>query len=265
MGSDGKDEVQHTPPFAFNWCFFLDIDGTLLEYVERPEFAQADAELRGLLGDLQFIAHGALALISGRSVADIDRMFAPEKYAVAGQHGIERRGHNGLLNIHPVPAAALKHALTVLKDLAAQHPGLVLENKGSTLALHFRLAPQLGPQVWQAMRTLCDELGEQFELLSGKLLYEIKPGGKHKGTAIAEFLEEPPFRDRVPIFIGDDVTDEAAFVLVNRLRGCSVKVGPGVTSAHWRLTDSNAVRDWLRVYCNRSPRVARAGRHAKAR
>src|SRR6267143_1599305 len=123
-----------------------------------------------------------------------------------------------------------------------EHPALVLEDKGMNLALHYRLAPELAATVHEALRRLVEELGDDFELQSGKMVMEIKPSGKDKGTAIAEFLAEAPFRDRLPVFIGDDLTDEFGFELINRVGGCSVKVGAGTSAAHWRLPNADAVR-----------------------
>ncbi len=119
------------------------------------------------------------------------------------------------------------------------------------LALHYRSAPELGAAVYEAVRRLAEELGEDFEMQAGKMVMEIKPSGKDKGTAIAEFLEEAPFRGRFPVFIGDDLTDEFGFELINRVGGCSVKVGEGGSSAHWRLPSADAVRAWLRRFLER--------------
>jgi len=241
-------EMRHVPPFARDWCFFLDIDGTLLEFAERPDEVRVDAGLKEILRSLQQAAGGALALISGRPVPDIDRLFAPLRFAVAGQHGVERRDHAGKLFVHATPAASLHDAASALERLVAQHPALVFENKGATLAMHYRLAPHLGPRVHEVMHALRDSLGEQFELQAGKMLLEIKPGGKDKGTAIAEFMGESPFRERVPVFIGDDLTDEYGFELVNARGGYSVKVGSGASAARWRLMDAEAVRAWLAAF-----------------
>ena len=235
------------PAFDRNWCFFMDIDGTLLEFAERPDAVTADAEVKAILRDLQAIAAGAVALISGRPIADIDRLFAPLRFPAAGQHGIERRGHAGDLHIHEAPAARLQDAVKKLERLIAKYSGLVFENKGATLALHYRLAPHLAPEAERIMRELHDDLGSEFELQSGKMLVEIKPSGKDKGTAIAEFMDEAPFRGRTPVFIGDDLTDEYGFALVNRRGGHSVKVGAGTSAANWRLADAQAVRAWLRA------------------
>ena len=241
-----RSDQSKAPAFDGNWCFFLDVDGTLLDIADRPDAVAADAGVKTTLRDLQSAAGGAVALISGRPIADIDRLFDPLRFPVAGQHGFERRDHAGNRIVHAAPVARLHDAAKKLEQVAAEHRGLLFENKGATLALHFRLAPDLAPIAERAMHELHRELGPEFELQPGKMLVEIKPGGKDKGTAIAEFMAEPPFRGRTPVFIGDDVTDEYGFALVNRRGGHSVKVGAGTSAAEWRLADAQAVRAWLR-------------------
>src|SRR3981189_1507639 len=227
--------------------FFLDIDGTLLDITERPQLVRIDDDLGHLLATIRDASGGAVALISGRSVAEIDRLFG-RNFCAAGQHGAERRDAAGRMHQHRVPLAGLRKALKRLRAMAAEHPALVLEDKGMNLAVHYRSAPELGATVHQALRRLVEELGDDFELQSGKMVMEIKPSGKDKGKAIEEFLAEAPFQDRLPVFIGDDLTDEFGFELVNRVGGCSVKVGEGSSAAHWRLPNADAVRAWLKRF-----------------
>ncbi len=224
---------------------FLDVDGTLLDITERPLATRVDPDLRRLLRELFEVTGGAMALISGRSVADIDRLFASSRFCVAGQHGGERRDAAGRLHRRQLPDARLRKAVDQLRRMVAEHPGLVLEEKGMSLALHYRLAPDLGAQVGDVMRGLLEDRGEEFEVQAGKMVFEIKPGGRDKGTAIVEFMEEKPFRGRLPVFIGDDLTDEFGFELVNRTGGYSVKVGGGMSAARVRFADARAVRAWL--------------------
>src|SRR5207245_8745118 len=224
--------------------FFLDIDGTLLDIAERPQLVRIDDDLGHLLAMLRDASGGAVALISGRSVTEIDRLFG-RNFCVAGQHGAERRDATGKMHQHRVPLAGLRKALKRLRAMAAEHPALVLEDKGMNVAVHYRSAPELGATVREALRRLVEELGDDFELQSGKMVKEKKPRGKNKGTAIEEFLAEGPFRDRLPVFIGDDLTDEFGFELSNRVGGCSVKVGEGNSAAHWRLPNAAALRAWL--------------------
>lgn len=233
------------PECSPDWALFLDVDGTLLDITERPFVARVEPDLRRLLRKVFEVTGGAMALISGRSVADIDRLFASSRFCVAGQHGAERRDAAGRLHRHRLSDERLRKAGDQLRRMVAEHPGLVLEEKGMSLALHFRLAPDLGAQVRDVMRGLVERLGDEFEVQEGKMVFEIKPGGRDKGTAIAEFMEETPFRGRLPVFIGDDLTDEFGFQLVNRAGGYSVRVGEGMSAARLRLPDARAVRAWL--------------------
>ena len=236
------------PSFGRDWAFFLDVDGTLLEFAARPQDVRAVAELVELLRRLHAAAGGAVALVSGRSVEDIDRLFAPLAIPVAGQHGTERRAADGSMHRHRPPLEGLGRAAAQIVRLTAAHAGLVFENKGMALALHYRQAPGLRALAEREMRAISAELGDAFELQNGRFVVEIKPSGRDKGSAIAEFAAEPPFAGRRPVFIGDDLTDESAFDFVNRIGGHSVKVGPGITRARWRLFDAAAVRGWLGAY-----------------
>ncbi len=249
-GRDGMEPRGEGPPEIFPvdsraWALFLDVDGTLLGIAEHPGAVTVDRPLASLLGRLQAAAGGAVALISGRSVADIDRLFAPLELAVAGQHGLERRDAEGRIHPHRLPLAAMENARAQLARIAANRAGVWVEDKGASLALHYRAAPQLGPELAGLVGDIVAGLGQQFELQPGKMVLEVKPGGRDKGTAIAEFMQERPFLGRTPVFIGDDRTDEIGFALVNRSGGHSVKVGEGASAARWRLPDTAAVRTWL--------------------
>jgi len=239
------------PPAAADWAFFLDIDGTLLEHADTPDAVRVDGAMRGLLAELQAGAGGALALISGRSVADIDGLFAPLLLPAAGQHGAERRDGAGRMHRHDFAEAPVRRAAKRLAAFAAAHPGLLLEDKGRSLALHYRLAPQLADEAGALVDEVVAGLGEGFELQRGKMVLEIRPGGRDKGSAIGEFMAEPPFRGRTPVFIGDDLTDEFGFGVVNGMGGVSVKVGEGPSQARWRIADAAAVRAWLAQWASR--------------
>jgi trehalose 6-phosphate phosphatase len=243
--------TRRMPSFAADWAFFLDVDGTLLEFATRPQEVRVEAELLELLARLRAATGGALALVSGRSVEDIDRLFAPLALPAAGQHGTELRAADGTVRRHAPSIEKLGRAAAGLVSLTAAHAGLVLENKGMTLALHYRLAPALRALAEREMRSIAAGLGDAFELQTGKFVIEIKPSGKDKGSAIAEFAGEAPFAGRRPVFIGDDLTDEPGFDVVNRIGGHSVKVGSGITRARWHLFDAAAVRRWLASYVER--------------
>lgn len=243
--SGSNDLCGDVPVLSGDAGLFLDIDGTLLDIAERPHSIRVDPGLRRLLRAVRRATGGAMALISGRAVAEIDRLFATSKFCVAGQHGAERRDFSGSLHRQRLPLAGLRRAERRLRRMAAEHRDLVFEDKGMNLALHYRLAPQLESEVADVVRRLVEELGGEFEMQAGKMVYEIKPSGRDKGTAIAEFMQEEPFRGRLPVFIGDDLTDEYGFETINRMGGNSIKVGEGGSAARWRLPDARAVRAWL--------------------
>ena len=236
------------PPFEPGWALFLDVDGTLLDIAERPDQVDAHQIDRELVEGLRRAARGALALISGRSLAQLDRMFAPLTLPAAGQHGYERRDVQGRRHRHRFPVETLAPAKQALLEFAGRHPGLVLEDKGASLALHYRLAPQLEQAALEALRRASAPLGGAVQTQGGKMVWELKPAGADKGLAIDEFMREPPFAGRTPVFLGDDVTDEYGFRVVNRLGGHSIKVGPGDTQARWRLANPAAARTWLREW-----------------
>lgn len=226
-------------------AWFLDIDGTLLELAETPDRVRVDQEVLNLLSELRTASGGAVALISGRSVAVVDSLFKPLRLPVAGQHGVERRDAAGVTHFHQANGqtlAGVRHALAVW---AAERPGLLLEDKGLSLALHYRQAPTLEADVRRFIELMVAASGGDFCLQSGKMVVEIKPAGRDKGTAIREFLDEAPFHGRIPVFVGDDVSDEYGFEIVNRLGGFAIKVGDEPTTASRRLPDVTAVREWL--------------------
>lgn len=234
-----------TPDGDLAW--FLDIDGTLAELAATADAVVVEPATSALLERLHRLSGGALALVSGRPISAIDALFPGTRYAAAGQHGHERRGADGRV----VPARdvaghqSLAAAQAFLTDVVQRNPGLRLEVKASALALHYRQAPRLGGYVHRTMQTLQRGLGDDWVLQPGKRIVELLPRGSDKGTAVEAFLAEPPFAGRVPVFVGDDLTDEHAFAIVNARGGYSVKVGAGRTIARWRLGDVGAVRTWL--------------------
>ena len=233
------------PPPSRDWAYFFDIDGTLVDIAESPAGARLDADLLALIARLHRTAGGAVALISGRSIADIDRLIPGIRLPAAGQHGVERRDAAGGISRHAVPSRELDWVRGRLAEAAAAHRGLLLEDKGLSLALHYRRAPRLAGYAHRLVRALLSPLGERYRIQTGKRVVEMKPAGRDKGSAVLEFMHERPFRGRTPVFLGDDITDEYGFTTVNRLHGHSVKVGRGPTAARWRLRDVRAVRAWL--------------------
>ena len=230
---------------AADWALFLDVDGTLLHIAETPGGVEVSDHLRAVLARLAPLYDHALALISGRQIVQLDRLFAPLALPAAGLHGLERRDPAGRIRRLGDPAW-LDGLRQALGDFAAAHPGVLLEDKGRTLALHYRRAPRAEAAARRIVGELTEGDQERLRVIEGKMVLEIKPRLADKGAAVAAFLDEPPFAGRRPVFIGDDVTDEDAFATVNRLEGISVRVGdlPG-TAARYRLPDVNAVVAWL--------------------
>jgi trehalose 6-phosphate phosphatase len=228
-----------------DWAWFFDIDGTLAPIAPSPEKVFIEPEMRQLINAIRLQSNGALALISGRSLLDIDRLFPDQHGAAAGQHGAERRHPNGTVERRVIDAKSLTVMRGALRILERRHPKLLLEDKGLSLALHYRQAPELEAMVQREVRALLDRKASGFLMQTGKCVVEILPAGNTKGTVVSEFMTEAPFQGRVPVFIGDDVTDEHAFAVVNELGGFSFKVGNGTTQARYRLGDVGAVRLWL--------------------
>ena len=233
------------PAPSHEWAYFFDLDGTLVELAPLPSGVHGDAELRLLISALSTATGGAVAVITGRAIADIDRIFPDLRLPVAGQHGVERRTHAGELRRHLFPLELLDEARTELQAVVESHPGLLLEDKGLSLALHYRQVPRMGSYAHRVMRRLQQRVGTAFCVQVGKRVVELKPAGRDKGVAIREFMDEAPFAGRYPVFIGDDVTDEQGFEVVNALGGLSIKVGRGQTFALRQLANVKAVRRWL--------------------
>ena len=233
------------PAPCVDWAYFLDVDGTLIDIADTPDAVRVDTALLELIARLHRVSGGAVALVSGRALSDLEYRLGTLHLPLAGQHGLERRDANGRLWIHAAPPAAKCAIKETLAPILAHHPGLMLEDKGLTLALHYRLAPHLAAYAQRLMSRLADAANAGLEVQRGKRVVEVKPSGIDKGTAVAEYLAEPPFMGRRPVFIGDDLNDEHGFAEVNKLNGVSIKVGKGGSCARFRLRDVAAVRHWL--------------------
>jgi len=232
-------------------ALFLDVDGTLLEIEDHPAGVRADPSLVALLTRLAEGLGGALSLISGRPVADLDHIFGGARFAAAGGHGAELRLHpSGTVTSTnwPLPASILEQ----LRVFAGSDPGLLLEEKRGGVSLHYRRAPQLEQQCTRLVHGLLPELRQDFRLIAGKMVFEFAPKEHHKGAAITEMMQRDPFAGRRAVFVGDDVTDEDGFRVVNALDGITVRVGDSRDSeAAYSLTDVAAVRRWLESIARR--------------
>lgn len=233
------------PPAPF--CLFLDFDGTLVELCDHPGAVVVPADLRATLAALAERLDGALALVSGRSVADLATRIAPLQLPLGGVHGLERLGADGRRLDNGNCPPSLEAAKRAVHELVTADPRLFAEDKGSAVALHYRMAPDRGGDVETWMRHQCQRIGPPARLQYGKAVVELVLGEGTKADAVSDFLAETPFRDRNPIFVGDDTTDEPALQRVNELGGVAIHVGDrGDTCAPYRLPDVAAVHDWLR-------------------
>ncbi len=197
---------------------------------------------------LERATEGALALVSGRSLEQLDGLFAPLRLSAAGLHGLERRNLRAAAVVRAEPdPAILAAARARLAAFAGQHPGVLLEDKGLTLALHYRKAPQQQAAATALASAVAAASRGALALLEGKMVLELKPPGVDKGQAIAALIDEAPFAGRQPVFAGDDTTDEAGFAVVNRLAGVSIRVGADArpTAAAYGHASVAAVQRWL--------------------
>jgi len=232
------------PAPADDWALFLDVDGCLLDIAAHPAEVTVPGRLRDTLDALQQRLDGALALVSGRPLAGLDALFAPLRLHAAGLHGLEWRSATASQAAPGTPPAlATIHAEA--EAIAAGYPGAVVEDKGAALGLHWRGAPT-------AMQALCGFAEaalprlQGFRLQHGHSVVELRPAAGDKGMAIAALMREPPFSGRMPVFAGDDITDESGFAVVNAQGGISILVGGREPSAaHFGLSGPRAVRRWL--------------------
>jgi trehalose 6-phosphate phosphatase len=239
-----------------NWAFFLDVDGTLIDIAPTPASARATPETIGLLERLNLRFGGAVALVSGRPIAGIDQIFDPLKLAAAGLHGIERRNSHGKFIRSAVRHQAIDEARAALTGIEHGLPGVLVEDKGDTIAIHYRLAPQYEEAVMTEARKIVLRAEGGLELLPGKMLAELRPPGPNKGNAVADFMAEPPFEGRKPIFIGDDTTDEDGFSAVNKLGGYSIRIGHElVGSAKHLMRDAQHLHAFLTQLVTRPSHV----------
>lgn len=227
-------------------ALFLDVDGTLVDIKPHPDEVRASPPLRRLLAAASQSLGDALALVSGRSIASLDRIFSPLCLPAAGLHGLERRDATGRVHYPVGYAERIALARRELLEFVQSSPGLLLEDKGAALALHYRNAPGLEAECRRRIGLAHAAAGEEFHVQHGKMVFELKPSGQDKGTAIEAFMREAPFRGRQPLFIGDDLTDEDGFRAVNALGGISIRVGPhDGSAAQLAAADVSEILDWL--------------------
>jgi trehalose 6-phosphate phosphatase len=227
-------------------AILLDIDGTLLDLAPTPREVWVPPGLAETLSRLRDRTSGALALVSGRSLNDIDLIFAPEQFPAVGGHGAEMRisTDSEAVAVHAPPMdKELKRRLAAIAKLS---PGILLEDKGYSLALHYRLAPHAEKAIYEAVSLIRADLpNAPIEVLPGKCVCEIKQSGFDKATGVRELMTHEPFRGRRPIFIGDDVTDESVFAMMPDLGGLAFSVGRRAQGVTDYFDEPRDVRAWL--------------------
>lgn len=235
------------PPFFLlrDASLFLDFDGTLVELAQRPDGVAVDEALHMLLQRLGERLDGRVAIVSGRSIAQIDDFLGRSlgRIAVVGSHGAEIRRAGGAI-VRPERPAALETAEAAFTERFGNRPGVVIEVKSLGVAIHYRMAPEVEAEAQALVEAFARHDG--LEVQHGKMMAELRMAGHDKGTAIAALLEDAPFLGHAPIFVGDDLTDEPGFVLCARHGGAGILIGsPRDTAARFRLEDVWSLRRWL--------------------
>ena len=232
------------PLLATRTALFLDFDGTLAPLAGKPEAVQVRPELPALLAAVGRRLGGALAIITGRRLADVDRRLAPFAFGGAGLHGAELRPAPGdetrlqwNTDVRPV--------VSVLRRRFAADRRILVEDKQVCVALHFRQAPERAQECRDVMHALARP--PDFEIVAGSMVVEARPHGTHKGRAVGALLENAPFAGRRPVFVGDDVTDEDGFAAAARRGGYGIKVGDGHTLAAYRIERPHDIFGWLQA------------------
>lgn len=239
------EDVLSVPPlFSGKFAYFFDLDGTLADIKPHPDEVSVPDDVLARLSLLAELNDGALALISGRSISELEQLAKPYHFPLAGVHGAERRDINGQTHRVTLPETIRIPLEKELRQAVAALDGVELEVKGMAFALHYRQGPQHENRLFELAQKAVEHY-PQIAMQPGKCVVELKPTGIHKGEAIAAFLRTPPFSGRKPVFIGDDLTDENGFAVVNQLDGISIKVGTGATQAKWRLANVQDVYQWL--------------------
>jgi trehalose 6-phosphate phosphatase len=240
-----RHRTRASPPrLGRDQALFLDFDGTLVEIAPSPHLVRVPAELPDLLDELAGRLGRAVAVVSGRPLGELTRMLAPFAGTIAGQHGLERCRADGTVIRHGAHPE-LDRLRPLVAGFAARHEGVLFEDKGAGVALHYRQAPFLGARCRALVQQAAMASNGALAAVAGKMVIELMPQAAGKGRAIADFLAEAPFRGRLPVFVGDDTTDEDGFAVVNRLGGVSVHVGGGATIARHNLATVGDVLAWL--------------------
>lgn len=226
-------------------ALYLDIDGTLLDVALTPSSVHIPPQLAGLLTSLAAALDGALAIVTGRRIEDADGLLAPFRSTAAGVHGAQMRrdAHEEITRLSP---GLDEEIVTRIGHIVERIPGIMLENKGAGVTLHYRRAPERKPDLLQALNELLPHHGERFTICGGRKVVEVLPVGYSKGRALRHLAELAPFAGRTPVMIGDDVSDESAFAAARDLRGYGFKVaGENFSSEEAQFGSPREVLAWL--------------------
>ena len=237
---------RNLPEPCLDWALFLDFDGCIVDIAPTPEAVDVPDCLPSLLVALREALGGAVAVVSGRPIEQIDGFLGTAVPVVAGLHGLERRRADGGIVRPPLPWNDLHGVRALLEEFAAARPGVFVEDKQYTLALHYRLSPLLRDDCRDVLNAALKDSPQGWQVVEGKFVFEIRPCEPTKGTAIEAFMGEEPFLGRTPVFCGDDITDEDGFGVVNALGGVSIRVGKGsATRAAAQVDTVGELLDWL--------------------
>ena len=258
--------VRTLPEPCPDWALFLDFDGCIVDIAPTPEAVDVPNHLPSLLVALREALGGAVAIVSGRSIEQIDRFLGSAVPAVAGLHGLERRTADGGIVRPPSPGNELHAVRALLEAFAAEHPGVLVEDKTYTVALHYRLAPSLRDDCRDVVNAALKDAPQGWQVIEGKSVFELRPCEHTKGTAIEAFMGEAPFLGRTPVFCGDDITDEDGFAVVNARGGVSIRVGEGAATRAGVQVDTVAeLLEWLTRVAGATRASSRAQGRAKPR
>jgi trehalose 6-phosphate phosphatase len=237
-------ELPHSPN---GFAFFFDIDGTLIDIASTPDAITVPEGLPTLLGRLRDRTGGAMALLTGRDIATVDRLFAPARLPAGAIHGAVLRDASGAV-IGEAPDPALAGVRSRLAAFVADHPAALLEDKGIAVAVHFRADPSLEPEAEAATREAVAAAGPSLVVQQGKMVFEVRPAAADKGAALSAFMRSPAFVGRRPVAVGDDLTDESMFRASVTLGGLAFRVGgaaEAVSVAEPAFAAPVDVRLWL--------------------
>ena len=244
--SDGNDRTSPPVSLLRGASLFLDFDGTLVDIAPTPDDVRVTAELRGLLSRLRDRLEGRVAILTGRPAEYVERVLDPVSLSIGGHHGLETR--HGAISTAIERPPILDEILAELRQLEREHPGVLIEDKPLGIAVHFRQAPEAEDACRAAIERAAERSG--LHVQPGKMLFELRPGGADKGDALRRLMHQPPFAGTAPVFLGDDLTDEPAFVAAQELGGAGILIGHRTdTAANYRLESVERAADWLGKAC----------------